>query len=114
MILKTKEEDGVIIAEIQIKEANLVLAEQFKKELLDLINMGKNHIVLDFRNVEYVDSSFLGSMVSSLKMAIANKSDMAVIHLNKDIEDLFNLTRLNKVFNIYPNKRMAVMAANKF
>jgi anti-sigma B factor antagonist len=47
-------------------------------------------------------------MVSSLKYAVANQTDIAVMNLAKDIEDLFALIRLDKVFKIYPDKATAL------
>ena len=53
--------------------------------------------------VEYIDSSFLGALVSSLKHVISFKSDIILVGMRKDIVNLFALIRLDKVFKIYDN-----------
>lgn len=113
MILKTREQNGIVIAQITIQEANLTHADALKTEMIALID--KHHpkrVLTDFSRVEYVDSSFLGAMVSSLKYAVAHSSDIAVVNLPKDIHDLFALIRLDKVFKIYSNETDALGDVN--
>jgi anti-sigma B factor antagonist len=108
MILKVYHEQGLAIAEILIKEANLAQSDALKAEMIGIIDQKPRKVLVDFALVEYVDSSFLGAMVSSLKYAVANQTDIAVMNLAKDIEDLFALIRLDKVFKIYPDKATAL------
>ena len=108
MILKTYTESNIVIAEILITEANLSQSEALKAEMIAIIDSHPKTVLIDFANVEYVDSSFLGAMVSSLKYAVANKTDIVVMNLAKDIQDLFALIRLDKVFKIYANKTEAL------
>lgn len=108
-ILATTEQNNLILAEIQISEANLAQSNAFKAELAALTDAYKKSIVVDFSKVEYVDSSFLGALVSALKYAVANQTDISVVNLKKDIRDLFGLIRLDKVFKIY-NDRSEVPA----
>ncbi|MFC0518288.1 STAS domain-containing protein [Mucilaginibacter angelicae] len=111
MILQTRLLDNVPIADIQLKEANLASAEQFKSELLSLISNGNKYVIVNFEQVIYVDSSFLGALVSALKLAINNGGDIAVVGLNSDIRSLFQLVRLDKVFRIYTNTQEALTGA---
>lgn len=76
--------------------------------MLALVDRKPKTILVDFTAVQYVDSSFLGAMVSALKYAVAHKTDIVVMNLAKDIQDLFALVRLDKVFKIYPNKAAAL------
>lgn len=100
-MIETFTHNNYTVAKLQIKEANLDVAEQFKSEILQLIDKGQNQIIVSFENVAYVDSSFLGALVSVLKYAMSKNGDIAVAQLNKDINNLFNLIRMNKVFKIY-------------
>lgn len=113
MILRTRNENGVLIAEILLKEASLAQADMLKAEMIILIDSEPKNILVDFTAVEYVDSSFLGAMVSSLKYAVAHHTDISVVNLEKDIYDLFTLIRLDKVFKIYTDKAEALAELNK-
>ncbi|MDB5126256.1 STAS domain-containing protein [Mucilaginibacter sp.] len=101
MILETNTYKDALIADIQVKEANLTVSDSFKDEMTALIDKGNKYIIVNFEKVMYVDSSFLGALVSSLKYAIANKAEIDVAGLNKDVAGLFQLIRLNKAFKIH-------------
>jgi len=100
---KISEINNYTVATILIAEANLDHSAKFKEQLIKLIDEGKQKIVVSFDLVTYVDSSFLGALVAALKHAIANDAEIIVACLNKDVEDLFKLIRLDKVFTIIPN-----------
>ena len=110
MILITNIHKDALIAAIQVKEANLTVSDSFKDEMTALIDQGNKYIVVNFEQVIYVDSSFLGALVSSLKYAIANQSEIVVAGLNKDVSGLFQLIRLDKAFKIYSS---AIEAAER-
>lgn len=97
-----------LVVRINIKEAGLKVAEQFKQTLFDLLDEGNPYLVIDFEEVTYIDSSFLGSLVSGLKYALSKGSDIALVNLHKDIFGLFELIRMDKVFKIYSSVDDAV------
>jgi anti-sigma B factor antagonist len=101
MILVTNVYKDALVADIQPNEANLTISDNFKEEMMALIDKGNKYIIVNFAQVKYVDSSFLGALVSSLKYAIMNKADIVVAGLNKDIAALFQLIRLDKAFKIF-------------
>ena len=101
MIIETKTVNDFLLATILVKEANLNTSVSFRSEITAIIDQGHKAIIVDFENVDYVDSSFLGALVSCLKYALANKADVSVISLNKDIKNLFQMIRMDKVFKIH-------------
>jgi len=103
MILLTNIYKDALIAGIQVKEANLTVSDAFKDEMTALLDKGNKYIIVNFEGVIYVDSSFLGALVSSLKYALANQAEIVVAGLNKDVAGLFQLIRLDKAFKIYPS-----------
>ncbi|MVN90728.1 STAS domain-containing protein [Mucilaginibacter aquatilis] len=102
-----KEEPGHVLVQLNLTEANLSHADDFKDELITLLNLKKKSIWFDLGKVTYVDSSFLGALVAGLKHAIAMQCDVVLIALQKDIEDLLKLIRLDKVFKLYNNEQEA-------
>jgi anti-sigma B factor antagonist len=100
-MIETTPKNGYLLVKISIKEANLDVADQFKNELIQLIDQGNNHLMVSFEEVVYVDSSFLGALVSTLKYALSKDGDVSVVNLNSDINNLFSLIRMNKVFKVY-------------
>ena len=101
MISITKQQNGYLLAKLDVAEANLNNSDKFKAELINLLDGHNEKIVIDMNKVSYMDSSFLGALVAGLKHAISMNSDVILVDLRKDIYDLFTLIRLDKVFKIH-------------
>lgn len=113
MINVIKEGPKYIVSEVSITEANLSNSDQFKAELTGLLDKHHKIVILDLQELKYVDSAFLGALVSSLKYAISLQLDIVLVGLRTDIKDLIKLIRLDKVFKIYNYAEDALFAINK-
>jgi anti-sigma B factor antagonist len=113
MINVTTEAPKYLICEVTITEANLSNSDQFKAELVSLLDQHHKILILDLQELKYVDSAFLGALVSSLKYAISMQLDIVLAGLRTDIRDLIKLIRLDKVFKIYNYAEEASFAVNK-
>lgn len=100
MKINSEELNGVLVISIKEKDANLSISEPFKELVCADIDKGKTKIIISFKDVEYVDSSFLGALVAILKKLITSDGKLVVVSLNEDIKHLFSLTRLDKVFTV--------------
>lgn len=108
MISIETDTEGYIALKTTINEADLNNSEKFKAELIALLDQYHKKTILDMSSIGYMDSSFLGALVSSLKHAIAIKTDILLTGLRPDIHNLFTLIRLDKVFKIYKNLNDAI------
>ena len=112
MVLKTNEIQHVVQATILPEEANLSNADVFKEEMITLIANGARLIILSFENVNYIDSSFLGSLVVALKYAMPRKTDIYLVALKPDVKNLLTLIRMDKVFKIFSDYDEAMETFN--
>jgi anti-anti-sigma factor len=104
-----REQENVIIIEITERRATLEISRDFKESFLRLIENGATKkIIVDFQHVEFVDSSFLGAIVSGLKRITGMKGDIKIINLCPPVRAMFELTRLYKVFEIFDDQTDAV------
>jgi len=108
MIKIIKDEPGHLLILVDVSEANLENAALFRSQVTQLFDRHKKNIIIDLSKVEYIDSSFLGALVAVLKHAMANKLDVVLVDLCKDVYDLLLLIRLDKVFKIYDNYQEAI------
>jgi anti-sigma B factor antagonist len=99
-------QDQYLWADVNLTEANLSNANDFKTLLTDLLNDKRTSIVLNMSTVTYIDSSFLGALVAGLKHAISMQLDIVLTGLQPDILDLLKLIRLDKVFKIYSDNSL--------
>jgi anti-sigma B factor antagonist len=101
MIKVYKEHNDILLVNLDIKEASLENGDAFKAEVIKLFEKYQKSIAINMSTVDYIDSSFLGSIVSAFKHLITFKAEVVLVGLSKDITNLFALTRLDKVFKIY-------------
>lgn len=103
MMINKQSIEGSKLITIEEAEANLSNAEQFKALVIEEVEAGEKKIIISFEKVEYLDSSFLGALVAILKALLPQQGSLILIEMNDDILNLFQLTRLNKVFVLADN-----------
>ncbi len=106
--------DGILVVRIQLERATLSKAGLFKDTLQEKIQDGHKRFIVDCRNIEFMDSTFLGSMVVSLKKLNALDGDLRLVFANKNspIWLMFEATRMFKVFKSYLSLDEAVESFN--
>ncbi len=72
-------------------------AEDFKNEVHKLIP-GAKCVVLDFTQVEYMDSSGIGAVVRLYVSAKKEDCELRLVNFNQRIRDLLGLSGLLKIF----------------
>lgn len=61
----------------------------------------ESDVVVDFREVIFIDSSCLGILVSVAKSLRSQKGDIKLAGLSDDVRSIFQITRLDKIFEIH-------------
>jgi anti-anti-sigma factor len=79
-------------------------ASEFRKEISNLVDKGAKTILIDFKDVSFMDSSGLGALVLALKTVRAAGSKLMVCSINEQIKILFELTSMDRVFDIFENR----------
>ena len=69
---------------------------------------GRDKIVLDFSNVEYLSSAALGKLITLDKKVKAARGKLRLCGIRPEIYEVFAITRLNKVFNIFDDQEKAL------
>lgn len=75
-------------------------AAGLRERLIDYIDKGYNRFLINVAGVDYIDSSGLGVLVAIHKRAVQNHGKVIIKGLNGMVKELFELTRLNKVFEL--------------
>jgi anti-sigma B factor antagonist len=65
-------------------------------------------LIFDMSEVEFIDSSIIGALVGFLRRARADGGDAKLFGLQPDVETIFEITRLQRVFSIHPSLAAAV------
>ncbi|HDH09785.1 MAG: anti-sigma B factor antagonist [Chloroflexi bacterium] len=102
----TKEDDIVIVAvegEVDV-ETSPQLRECFDKLLAE----GEHNFVIDMGGVDFIDSSGLAAFVRLFKRVRIGEGDVKLCCIRPEILKIFELTRLNRVFDIFDTRAEAV------
>ncbi|MGA9383019.1 MAG: STAS domain-containing protein [Phormidium sp.] len=82
-----------------------VKGTKFREEVSNLIVNGAKIILVDFQEVTFMDSSGLGALVLALKTVRAAGAKIFICAINDQVKMLFELTSMDKVFKIFPNRK---------
>lgn len=75
-------------------------AAAIRENLLQYINQGHKKFLISLEQVNYIDSSGLGVLVAVQKRALENGGQVVLTGLHGAVRELFELTRLTRVFDI--------------
>ena len=79
------------------------------EQLFGLVdNEGCKKLLLNFGNVEYLSSAALGKFISLNKKVQAKSGKLVMCNINDDIYEVFEITKLNKLFNIQKDEQTAL------
>lgn len=112
MDFKSKEYGKIVVVTVYLTRATLQYAVSFKDFVLKLLNEENKHIVVDLSMCEYLDSTFLGALVSSLKKTVASGGDLKLVYSNELSSLIFEMTSMNKVFEIHKDLEEAISSFN--
>lgn len=108
MKIRTRQVDGVTILDMS---GRITLGEgsvQLRDAVRDLLSKGRKQILLDLGEVNYIDSSGIGELVSALTAARNQGGDLRLLHLTKKVHDLLQITKLVTVFDIKDDEAEAI------
>ena len=89
-------------------EVDLYTAPEFKQQLLEVIAQGASNVIVDFSNTTFIDSTTLGVLVGGVKRLRTNDGQLTLVCSDRNITKIFEITGLDRVFTIYPNRDEAV------
>jgi anti-sigma B factor antagonist len=76
----------------------------------DLLNKGNKKILLNLSEVDYIDSSGLGHLISSFSSVRKQGGELKLLKLTNKVRDLLQITRLYTVFDIREDESDAVQS----
>jgi anti-sigma B factor antagonist len=82
--------------------------QELKQRVLEEIEKGARKVLVDFARAGYIDSSGLGVLVSLAKKIRETGGDLRLANLNDDLQTLFELTKLDTLFQISDSRERAL------
>ena len=110
MKVSTRQVDGVTILDLS---GRIVLGEgaiQLREAVKELTAKGQKYILLNLSDVNYIDSSGLGELVSGYTSVKNAGGELKLLGLTKKVHDLLQITKLYTVFDVKDDEASAVSA----
>jgi anti-sigma B factor antagonist len=100
--------DGrVMVVEAQ-GDIDLHRSAQFQHDLLEPLERSPQAVIVDLSGVPYMDSSGVASLVKLLARVRRDKIALKLAGLTPRVRSVFEITRLDSVFEIYPSVQEAL------
>jgi anti-sigma B factor antagonist len=89
-------------------EIHVSTAPEFSRLLNDAIGRGKTAVVLDLSGTEFIDSTGLSVLLNGLRRVTRVRGTMVLACANPTVLRLFEITKLDSTFEIFPTCDEAV------
>jgi anti-sigma B factor antagonist len=104
----TREQTGTTIIDVT-GDIDMGTSPDLRKTLLESLKKTPR-LVVNMREVKYVDSSGIASLVEVLKEARNKKKRLVLFGLNATVHEVLQLTRLARIFEIRETEEEALQA----
>src|SRR6201998_116874 len=108
MTTSTRQVGGVTIVDMR---GRIVLGEEsaaLRELVCDLLSKGHKQILLNLGEVNYIDSSGLGNLVSAFTSVRKQGGELKLLNLTNKVHDLMQITKLYTIFDIMDDEAVAV------
>jgi anti-anti-sigma factor len=107
---------GALLMEIELKdigehkvisvsgEVDLYNVSELKKALFSVTDGSYSSVVVDLKDVNYMDSSGIGALVAGQKKMRAHNGKFALINIHDDVLNILKLATLDRFFTIYEDE----------
>ena len=86
---------------------NMVTARQLRSSVAEAVAEGRSRLVIDLARTESMDSSGLGVLINSLKVARQAGGDLRIAAPNEQVKLVLQLTNMERVFHAHPTAEAA-------
>jgi anti-sigma B factor antagonist len=108
LAIEEREREGVKILDLNGRLTVGPPAGQLREKITGLLAAGCNRIVLNLSQVDYIDSTGLGTLVICFTSLQKAKGNLRLCNLNRRNLELLVLTKLSTVFELYNDEQDAV------
>ena len=89
-------------------EIHVSTAPSFRERLNAVIESGESTLVLDLSAVDFIDSTGLSVLLNGLRLVNQRHGRLALVCTNPTVMRLFQITRLDKTFDMFGEREAAI------
>jgi anti-sigma B factor antagonist len=88
-------------------------AADVRERIKVIVDKGDGRLLLDLGQLSFIDSSGCSVLISAFKSMRARNGRLALCSLSPEVQSLIELTRLNEIFEIFPDSASALASLGK-
>ncbi len=96
-------------------DGDLVVSEveKMRNEIRELVENNIHKIILDFSDIDFIDSSGIGLLVEILKtVSKFEDGQLKIVNINRQVKDILKQIQLYTIFDIYDSEEEALESFN--
>lgn len=94
-------------------EVDVYTAPVLRQEIVNLVDSGVKHVIINLTRVEYLDSTGLGILIGGIKRLKEQGGSLRLVGPSARITRIFEITGLNKIFDVYATEQDALAAGGE-
>jgi len=108
--LVIEDRSGVtVVSFLEFSVLDRAQIDKIGEELVSLVEeKNKKKILINFEGVDYLSSTVLGKLIALHKRLALKKGELKLCGIKPSIREVFEITRLDKVFDIYDDENTAL------
>ena len=107
-IIKAVTHKGQAVVLVLAGEISMDCSATLRNRIRDLLGDNPPVLVVDMTEVEFMDSSGLGTLVEALRWSRKNGGQLKLVGLTENVRSVFEISRLETVFEIYDTEAEAL------
>ncbi len=99
--------EGVFVIALS-GEVDLYTAPEFKQQVINAVDEGARHVVVDLSETTFIDSTTLGVLIGGVRRLREHDGDLSLVCSDRNISKIFEITGLDRVFSIATSREDAL------
>ncbi|MBN3894033.1 MAG: STAS domain-containing protein [Nostoc sp. NOS(2021)] len=81
-----------------------IRGNELRREVSNIVANGADILLLDLKEVKFIDSSGLGALVSAMQMVRTANGKLFVCSISDQVRMLFELTKMDRIFQTFADQ----------
>jgi len=107
MKIRHSEKNGIPVIAVE-GDINIDTASGLRDAIMRLYEEGTLKLVIDFKDVSYIDSSGLAVLIEMLQIFRQNNGEIALSNMVDKIKYVFEVSKIDMLMSVYKNEEDAV------
>ncbi|GAX35878.1 STAS domain-containing protein [Nodularia sp. NIES-3585] len=83
---------------------NAAKGNELRREITNITSTGADIVLIDLKDVNFIDSSGLGALVSAMQAVKQTNAKLFICSVNDQVKMIFELTKMDRILKIFATR----------